>query len=75
MNKENVLVTFRELGLIICKADTKRKVTCPIWDKITLKSVFIFYRMGYVFRDSQDSKKYYSSDEITEKVKRYLAAL
>ncbi|UYZ34968.1 hypothetical protein OD350_22375 [Clostridium beijerinckii] len=57
MDKENIHVKFEELRIFMCKADTKRKLINPIWDKMNLRSVPVFYRMGYVFRDSQDSKK------------------
>lgn len=72
MDKENIYVTFEELGLFMCKADTKRKIINPIWDKMNLRSVPIFHRMGYVFRDQKNAKRYYSEDGVKEKILNYL---
>lgn len=73
MNNKPIYITFNELGLVICKADTKRKITKSIWDKMHLESVTIFYKMGYIFRDKNKSKKYYSPEEVKEKILRKLS--
>lgn len=74
MENKTVYITFDELGIVICKADTKRKITDCVFDKICLHSVPIFHMMGYVFRDKNNPKKYYTVEEIEEKVKKYLYA-
>ncbi|MFT8352788.1 hypothetical protein [Clostridium saccharoperbutylacetonicum] len=68
MKNKPVYITFEELGIVMCKADTKRKILNPIWDKMHLESVQIFYKIGYVFRDKNKSKKYYSEEEVKEKI-------
>lgn len=68
MENKPVYITFEELGIVMCKADTRRKILNPIWDKMHLESVTIFYKIGYVFRDKKNSKKYYSQKEVKEKL-------
>lgn len=64
MENKPIYITFEELGVVICKADTKRKITNSIWDKMQVESVPIFYKMGYIFRDKNKPKKYYSEEEV-----------
>jgi hypothetical protein len=68
LGNKPVYVTFEELGIVMCKADTRREITNSIWDKIHIESVPIFYKMGYIFRDKNKSKKYYSEEEVKEKI-------
>ncbi len=72
MRERHTCIKFDELNLVICKADSKRKIVNPVWDKMYLNSVPVFYGMGYVFRDKNNSKKYYSSEEVEERIKQYL---
>lgn len=67
-------ITFNELNLVMCKADTKRKIVNPVWDKVCLEGIKVFYSMGYVFREESNPKKYYSENEVEEKVKKCLSA-
>lgn len=68
MENNPVYITFEELGIVMCKANTKRKILNPIWDKMHLESVQIFYKIGYVFRDKNKPKKYYSEEELINKI-------
>lgn len=68
MENKPIYITFEELGVVICKADTKRKITNSIWDKMHIESVPIFYKMGYIFKDKNKPKKYYSEEEVKEKI-------
>lgn len=43
-------ITFDELDLVMCNADTKRKIVNPVWDKVCPEGIKVFYSMGYVFR-------------------------
>lgn len=62
-NYDKLYVKISDLGLIQCRADTKRKITKPLRAKITLYSVYKFYiNLGIVFRDK--NKKYYTMEEV-----------
>ena len=64
-NKEYIksLVYVKDLGLIQCWGSNKRKVGSPVFDKISIYTVFKFYiNLGIVFRDK--NKRYYTMEEV-----------
>jgi hypothetical protein len=65
-------ITFDELNLVMCRADTKRKIINPVWDKLCLDGIRVFYSMGYVFREKNNPKKYYSVEEVEKRFKENL---
>lgn len=72
MNKEHIYITFDQLGLVLCDANTKRKLIEPIYDKTSLNAAGFLYYTGYVLRDSNNSKKYYSEDEVKDMIINFL---
>lgn len=65
---QHVQISLSDLGLVLCRADTKRKLIKPIYDKVSLYSVEFLYYAGYILRDINNPKKYYSIEDIKEKV-------
>ncbi|MFL0165259.1 hypothetical protein [Candidatus Clostridium helianthi] len=69
MEKEHKYITFNQLGVVLCNAKTKRKLISPIYDKASFYTIEFLYHVGYVLRDADNPKKYYSVEEIKEKLK------
>ena len=73
MIKEDIRVTFEELQIIPCKAINKRKIRKPVFDKLRLETIPLFYeRYGYIFRSATDPKQYYSMEQLQELFKKYV---
>ncbi|MBC2458158.1 hypothetical protein [Clostridium beijerinckii] len=73
MDKEYIRVTFEELGVVACRANNKRKMKSPIFDKLRLEMIPVFYeKWGYVFRSATDPKKYYSMEQLQELFQNYV---
>ena len=70
LNNADISVSFEDLGLIQCNANTRRKITRPIFAKVNLYTVFKFYvNLGIVFRD--ENKRYYSLEEAEQRIIDY----
>lgn len=69
MEKDHKCITFNQLGVVLCNAKTKRKLISPIYDKVSLYTIEFLYHVGYVLRDTDNPKKYYSVEEVKEKLK------
>lgn len=72
MEKEHKCITFNELGVVLCNAKTKRKLISPIYDKASLYTIEFLYHVGYILRDANNPKKYYSVEEVKEKLKSFV---
>lgn len=76
MVKENIRVTFEELGVVACHANNKRKMKSPIFDKLRLETIPLFYeKYGYVFRSADNPKEYYSMEQLQELFKNYVESI
>ncbi|OOM81932.1 hypothetical protein CLPUN_07940 [Clostridium puniceum] len=76
MVKEDIRVTFEELGVVACHANNKRKMKSPIFDKLRLETIQLFYeKRGYIFRSADDPKKYYSMEQLQELFKNYVESI
>ncbi|QES76108.1 hypothetical protein F3K33_01785 [Clostridium diolis] len=60
-------ITFNQLGG--WNAKTKRKLISPIYDKASLHTIEFLYHVGYVLRNVNNPKKYYSVEEVKEKLR------
>lgn len=69
MEKEHKCITFNQLGVVLCDSKTKRKLISPIYDKVSLYTVEFLYHVGYVLRDADNPKRYYSVEEVKEKLR------
>lgn len=76
MIKEDIRVTFEELGVVACHAKNKRKMKNPIFDKLRFETIPVFYeRLGYIFRSADNAKQYYSMEEVQELFKKYVESI
>jgi len=67
---EHDLITFKQLGVVLCNSDNKRKIINPIYDKTTLYTIGFLYYCGFILRDSANKNKYYTVKEVKEQIKR-----
>ena len=68
--KHDINVSFENLGLVQCNATNRRKITQPIFAKVSLYAVFKFYiNLEIVFRDK--NKKYYTLEEAEQMIIAY----
>ena len=68
--KEDISISFEDLGLIQCNATTGRKINKHVFTKVNLYIVFKFYvNLGIVFRDK--NKRYYTLEEAEERIIDY----
>lgn len=73
MIKEDIRATFEELKIIPCHAINKRKMKSPIFDKLRFEMIPVFYeKWGYIFRSADNSKQYYSMEQLQELFKNYV---
>lgn len=73
MVKEDIRVTFKELGVVACHANNKRKIKSPVFDKLRLETIPLFYeKYGYIFRSANNPKEYYSMEQLQELFKNYI---
>lgn len=73
MIKEEIRISFEDLKVIPCHAKNKRKMKSPIFDKLRLETIPLFYeKWGYVFRSADNSKEYYSMEQLQELFKNYV---
>ena len=64
------LVNVEDLGLIQCWASNKRKITNPVYVKISIYTVFKYYiNLGIVFRDK--NKRYYTIEGVEQIIVDY----
>lgn len=69
----NEAISFEYLGIIPCFASTKKKMRRPVFAKIYYDYIQIFYeKMGYIFRNANDPKQYYSMEEVQELFRNYV---
>ncbi len=67
MVKDDIRLTFEELGVVACHAKNKRRIKSPIFDKLRIETIPLFYeKWGYIFRSIDDPKKYYSMEQLQE---------
>ena len=68
--KHDISVSFEDLGLVQCNATNGRKITQPMFAKVSLYAVFKFYiNLEIVFRDK--NKKYYTLEEAEQRIIAY----
>lgn len=68
--KEDISISFEDLGFIQCNAATGRKINKPVLTKVNLYIVFKFYvNLGVVFRDK--NKRYYTLEEAEQSIIDY----
>ncbi|WP_017208785.1 hypothetical protein [Clostridium beijerinckii] len=76
MDREYIRVTFEELGVVACHANNKRKMKSPIFDKLRLEMIPVFYeKWGYIFRSADNPKEYYSIEQLQELFKNYVESI
>lgn len=64
------LIYVEDLGLTQCWASNKRKIKSPVFDKVSIYTVFKFYiNLGIVFRDKDN--RYYTMEEVEQLVVKY----
>lgn len=69
MNK-SISVSFQELGIVACHSGNKRKMIKPIYVKLNYKTIPVLYLMGYVFRNANNPKEYYTMEQLRELFKK-----
>ncbi|NRT74429.1 hypothetical protein [Clostridium beijerinckii] len=75
-NGECIHISFNDLGIIACYANNKRKIKSPIFDKLRLETIPLFYeKWGYIFRSADDPKEYYSMEQLQELFKNYVESI
>ena len=68
--KHDISVSFEDLGLVQCNATNGRKITRPVFAKVSLYTAFKFYiNSEIVFRDK--NKKYYTLEEVEQRIITY----
>lgn len=68
----SIAISFEDLGVVPCNASNKRKMERPIFAKTYYDSIPIFYRTGYIFRNANNPKQYYSMEQLQELFKNYV---
>lgn len=72
MNKDKI-VYIKDLNLILCEASDRRKISKPLRDKISIDTVHVYYKMGYIFRRDEGKKKiYHTEEEVKEMIYKYI---
>lgn len=68
--KHDISISFDDLDLVQCNANNGRKITKPVFIRVSIYTVFKFYiNLGIVFRDS--NKKYYTLEEAEKRIIEY----
>lgn len=63
-------VYVEDLGLTQCWTSNKRKITNPVYVKVSVYTVFKYYiNLGIVFRDKKN--KYYTMEEVEKLLIKY----
>ena len=78
--KFSPIVSFKDLGIELCNAKTKRKIESPIFDKLRYETISIHYnKWNEIFRKAygiyapyNKNKKYYSMEEVQQLYINYL---
>lgn len=63
---KSIAISFEDLGVVPCNASNKRKMIKPIFAKVRYETIPVLYYMGYVFRNSNNPKEYYSMEQLQE---------
>lgn len=72
MNKDKI-VYIKDLNLILCEACHGRKILKPLRDKISIDTVHVYYKMGYILRtDKGNEKIYHTEEEVKEMIYKYI---
>ena len=72
------IIPFKDLGIELCNAKTRKKEKRPIFDKLTYESIPFYYKKwGQIFRKCCNdahikNKKYYSMEEVQQLYINYL---
>lgn len=66
------IIPINLLPVVVCNANTRRKVDKLIRDKISIDVVDFFFYSGYSFRDINNKDIYYSQNEVKQIIKNYL---
>ena len=69
------IISINLLPVVVCNANTKRKVHKLIRDKISIDAVDFFFYIGYSFRDINNKDIYYSSCELKQMILNYFSSI
>lgn len=67
------IIPINLLPVVVCNANTRRKVGKLIRDKISIDTVDFFFYSGYSFRDINNKDIYYSKDEVKHMILQCLS--
>ena len=67
------IISFEELGVVLCNFKSGKKLTRPMFAKICYDYISVFYeKFGYIFRNANDPKQYYSMEEMQKLFKNHV---
>lgn len=67
------IISFEELGVVLCNSKSRKKLTRPMFAKICYEYIPVFYKkFGYIFRNSDNPKQYYSMEEMQKLFKNHV---
>lgn len=69
------IIPINLLPVVVCNANTRRKVSKLIRDKISIDTVDFFFYSGYAFRDINNKDIYYSSCELKQMIINYFRSI
>ena len=69
------IIPINLLPVVVCNANTKRKVHKLIRDKISIDAVDFFFYIGDLFRYINNKDIYYSSCELKQMILNYFRSI
>lgn len=69
------IIPINLLPVVVCNANTRRKVDKLIRDKISIYAVDFFFYSGYAFRNIINKNRYYSENEVKQMIFTYIKGI